>query len=503
MVKRMNKLIGTGALLLGVSLPSSSAFTTIPMKKNAVRISTNSLTFLSLEAQPRTTTALKVGLGYEDSKPKSSPQGVNRDQALSAVAFGRSDEFSEEPKEVGFGESFLLPVFSAAMLITGNTIGTGALVLPDVAAGPGLASATGLFITSYLVNLLSGVVLAEVAIRQKEASGDDTPSSFKEFAEGSLESPVAANAISGISIFVNGCILAFALSRVGTVGSGVVGGLLDPSIVSMGWTGALVALVATQSSARLSNVASMMVTALFVSFGAILIPGLAAVHDPVATLMAPGSSTEWLGSMGHAAPIILMSMIYQNVVPTVAKMLDYDRAKSVSAIVLGTLVPLLMYLAWCYACLGGGIDRSVGVGGGELMTMFSMATLGGSSLASVMSLAEEFDNFVKPSDNNESPSEGFQLPSVVLSVALPLSAALIYSSGDDITQALSLAGAFGSPLLYGIIPAIMAFNQRKKTTGGQQNLVPGFSLGFLGLAASGFIGEGLMERVGDVMTFVS
>ena len=133
-------------------------------------------------------------------------------------------------------------------------------------------------------------------------------------------------------------------------------------------------------------------------------------------------------------------------------------------------------------------------------------------MGSIMSLAEEVDNFVKPipgdNDNsNTATSEasnqaGFQLPSVLLSVALPLSAALICTGGDDITGVLSLAGSFGSPLLYGAVPAVMALHQREKSIGlGQQDLVPGFSLGVLGVASSGFIGEELVQRVGDVMAF--
>jgi hypothetical protein len=44
-------------------------------------------------------------------------------------------------------------------------------------------------------------------------------------------------------------------------------------------------------------------------------------------------------------------------------------------------------------------------------------------------------------------------------------------------------------------------NQREKSQGQQQDLVPGFSLGVLGFASSGFIGEELMQRVGDMMAF--
>jgi tyrosine-specific transport protein len=515
MVKRMNNLIGTGALLLGASLPMSAAFAYTPAKNSVRTPQQNPFTFPSQQqnsrASPYSKSKSVLNVGFVQEDPKNPPQGLKRDHPLKAAVVG--SEYNQEQPDLSFSESFLFPVLSAAMLITGNTVGAGCLVLPDIAAGPGLATASGIFFAAYIINLLSGLVIAEVAIKQKEASGGDVPSSFKEFAEVSLESPVAANAISGISMFVNACVLTFDLSRAGSVGSGVMDGLLDPNVITMGWASVLVAVVATQSSARLGNVASMFVTALFISFGGLLIPGLAGVHDPVATLLQPGVSPDFMASVGHAAPIILMSTIYQNIVPSIAKILDYDRVKTVSSIVVGSLVPLLMYLAWCYACLGGGIDRSVGIGGGELMAMFSVACLGGSSLGSIMSLAEEVDNFVKPiagesSDSRatatkEVSSQGFQLPSVLLSVALPLSAALVCTGGDDITSVLSLAGSFGSPLLYGAVPAVMALHQRQKSTGNsqQQDLVPGFSLGVLGLASSGFIGEELMQRVGDVMAF--
>jgi tyrosine-specific transport protein len=527
MVKRMNNLIGIGALLLSASLSLPTTYAYIQGKNSVRTPMQNSFTFMSIQPEThhrssrtscysKSKTPLNSGFIHED--PKSPPQGLKRDHPLKAVVFGNDNEYKYNQKQshLSFGESFLFPVLSAAMMITGNAVGAGCLLLPDLAAGPGLATASGIFLAAYILNLLSGLVLAEVAIKQKEASGTDVPSSFKEFAEVSLESPVAANAISGISVFVNSCVLAFDLSRAGSVGSGVVGGLLDPNVMTMGWASILVAMLVTQSSARLGNVASMLVTAVFISFGGILIPGLAGVHDPVATFLQPGVSSDYMASVGQAAPIILMSLIYQNIVPSIAKILDYDRVKTVSSIVVGSLIPLLMYLAWCYACLGGGIDRSVGVGGGELMAMFSMATLGGSSLGSIMSLAEEVDNFVKPVDGDkkssssssksgattEGISQGFQLPSVLLSVGLPLSAALICTGGDDITGVLSLAGSFGSPLLYGAIPAIMALNQRQKSESTrQQNFVPGFGLGVLGVASSGFVGTELVQRVGDMMAF--
>ena len=75
------------------------------------------------------------------------------------------------------------------------------LVLPDVAAGPGMGITSGILCIAYLFNLISGLAIAQVAIQQHDTSGSDVPSSFKEFSEATL--PSAANIVSGISVFCN------------------------------------------------------------------------------------------------------------------------------------------------------------------------------------------------------------------------------------------------------------------------------------------------------------
>ena len=41
-------------------------------------------------------------------------------------------------------ENGLMDILSAALLITGNTVGAGTMVLPEIAAGPGLGMSTAL-----------------------------------------------------------------------------------------------------------------------------------------------------------------------------------------------------------------------------------------------------------------------------------------------------------------------------------------------------------------------
>jgi hypothetical protein len=115
----------------------------------------------------------------------------------------------------------------------------------------------------------------------------------------------------------------------------------------------------------------------------------------------------------------------------------------------------------------------------------------------------EVESFFSKGDAKEK-SDIFSLPAVLISLALPL-AGVVACAGHDMNDALGVAGSFGSPLLYGILPAMMAMNQRKKTTIETQPLVPGgmVSVGALGLAAVTYIGEGLASRAGDFIAFAS
>jgi tyrosine-specific transport protein len=278
---------------------------------------------------------------------------------------------------------------------------------------------------------------------------------------------------------------------------------------------ACLALVGSLGLNALSGISSIMVTGLFLSFAGLLLPGLAHMTaDPMSILLESGTSPDVLGSALHLAPIILMSLVYQNIVPTITKMLGYDRTKTTAAITLGSLIPLVMYMPWSFCVVGGGVDMSAVTGvDGLLMSVFALTTIGGSSVGSIMSLSEEFDTFLTPQkqqevqENNDDDGSGddydkFSLPSVVASVGCALLAGQFFS--DDLNGALKVAGSFGSPLLYGILPVIMAQRQQQQS---KQKMMPGISLGLLGAASTGMVGNELPQSFGgggaDVMAMIS
>lgn len=114
-----------------------------------------------------------------------------------------------------------------------------------------------------------------------------------------------------------------------------------------------------------------------------------------------------------------------------------------------------------------------------------------------MSLSEEFETWIGDSSaevverDNTSKDSTFSLQSVATPIGIALIIAQIFSS--DITETLKIAGAFGSPILYGLIPVSMALMQQKQANKngnfgaeGSEGIIPGGIVG-LGALATGSV----------------
>ena len=208
---------------------------------------------------------------------------------------------------------------------------------------------------------------------------------------------------------------------------------------------------------------------LFATFAGLLLPGLANVIDATSVLSIPPTlpSEEIGDGLLFMTPVVLSVLVFQNIVPTITRLLDYDRFKVITAIILGSSLPLLMYIAWTVTVLGGGIDISSASESsmGVLLTCFSLITVAGSTLGGSMSLSEEFEILLgSNSKSGEAKQKNidatFSLPSVAIPIGIALVLAQVFSS--NINETLKIAGAFGSPILYGFIPVSMAVVQQRQ-----------------------------------------
>jgi hypothetical protein len=92
------------------------------------------------------------------------------------------------------------------------------------------------------------------------------------------------------------------------------------------------------------------------------------------------------------------------------------------------------------------------------------------------------------------------LPAVLASVGCSWMASQYFA--EDLNGALKVAGSFGSPLLYGVLPVVRAYTQRQKVQKAAQQIgLPNFGLGLLGAVSTGFMGANeLVQRAGYVMS---
>jgi tyrosine-specific transport protein len=415
-----------------------------------------------------------------------------------------------------FLQTFLLPVVSASLMITGNTVGAGMLVLPEIMQGPGCLS-FGVLIGAWVMNLVSGLTIASVAIEQKEKSGEEVPSSFKEFAEATL--PSAASAVAGISVAINILILSFDVFKAGQIGSTLLPTVGDGQLLSYLWGSSLALLVSTQSLSTLSQVASLLVMGLFATFASLLLPGLANVSDVGSVLTAAPTlpADQLMDGLFQMTPVVITTLVFQNIVPTVTRMLDYNRTKVTSALMIGSVIPLLMYMAWSVSFLGGGIDPSSSLALTGLISCFGLITVAGSSLGTSMSLSEEFEIILANPEGNEDTQWQKKDTFSFISVAAPIGISLLVGQlfSNDINDLLKIAGSFGSPMLYGAIPVAMALMQQQDSEESSwleandtdlagKSLVPGgtFGLGALGAGSIALIGTEVLQTMGHSASII-
>jgi tyrosine-specific transport protein len=218
-------------------------------------------------------------------------------------------------------------------------------------------------------------------------------------------------------------------------------------------------------------------------------------------------------------PIILLAFVYHNIIPTVVKDCQYNVPRIQSAIVGGTTLPFLLFVAWNAVILGN-IDPAIMAAnaGGDvaidpvaillaneqdaasvlrpMISIFSTLAVMTSLIGFTYGLQEAWiDVFTKfqegfiRSDSNSSPtndpSSATRLGIFGLIFLPPLLMALY--NPDIFVPALDYGGAFGVTLLFVLLPSYGIWMQRygnDSSTAQASELVPGGKGPILGLGAA-------------------
>ncbi|XP_022756699.1 uncharacterized protein LOC111304413 isoform X4 [Durio zibethinus] len=166
-------------------------------------------------------------------------------------------------------------------------------------------------------------------------------------------------------------------------------------------------------------------------------------------------------------PIIALAFVYQNVVPVLCTNLEGNMSKVRTAIVLGTAIPLGLFLVWNAVILGSisnlemssdkMIDplqqlRSSNGVVGPIIEAFSLLAIATSYIGFVLGLSDFLADLLKLPSGENRPQP------YLLTLIPPLGLALL--DPEIFFKALDFAGTYGVLVLFGILPAAMSWSDR-------------------------------------------
>lgn len=374
-------------------------------------------------------------------------------------------------------------VIGSTALLVGTTVGAGILALPAVTLPSGVVPSTVLLIAVWLYALVSALLIAEASLNAMRLEGRVSVGLLA-MVENTLGF-VGARIAGGAYLFLHYALLVAYITQGGEILVSVLSkwgiqNVLPAWVGTVTFTllfGGMMYLGREKFVEKLNNIFVAIVIA---SFLGLLLLGVGQVKS------VQFSFQDW-SALGSAASVMFVALFYHNVVPVVVTQLEGDRHKIRQSIVIGSLIPLIMFLAWNAVVLGSvspdviqTVDRKIvfdplqvlraGVAGewlGVLVTIFSEFAIATSFIGFVYGLLDFFKD-ISLVAKDESSS---RLPLYSL-VLLPSVSVGIINPNIFLT-ALDYVGTFSISVLGGIIPALMTWKQRQHLNSMSQPLVPG------------------------------
>lgn len=377
-------------------------------------------------------------------------------------------------------------VLGSTALIAGTTVGAGILALPAVTLPSGIIPSTSGLIAVWLYALVSGLLVAEVTLNTMRTEGR-VSIGFLGVVEKIL-GKLGAKMAGGAYLFMHYALLVAYITQGGEILGYAAAKIWSVQILPtwMGTTtftllfGGIMYLGREKFIEKLN---SAFVGIVIVSFLGLLF--FAGRHIQSAQLLFQNWS-----ALGSAISVMSVALFFQNVVPLVVTQLEGDAGKIRQSILIGSVIPLIMFLAWNAVILGSvspdmrydtsdgrtvfdplQILRAGGAGEwlGVLVSIFSEFAIVTSFIGFVYGLLDLFgDIFLAQSKL----SNRFPLYSLVLFPPMTLGTL----NPSIFFTALDYTGTFSISVLGGIIPALMSWKQRQEQENSDstnQLLVPG------------------------------
>lgn len=372
-------------------------------------------------------------------------------------------------------------ILGAILLIAGNCIGAGMLALPVLTGPGGFTPAIAMFLLCWLFMTTTGLLLLEVNL----ACGEKV--SIITMAEKTLGKPGKWIVWAVWALLFYSLLVAYVAAS-GALLANVLQSILHTSVPD--WVGSLIFVLFFGYLVYLGTSAvdyfnRFLMIGLVISY--VLLIGLGALDVKKELLMR----REWSYTF-FMLPILIISFGFHNIVPSLVPYLK-GHAKSLKwSLYVGSAIPLCIYIVWEWMVLGivpvsGEYGLIASLKNGSAATDALRGTIGNAWIATIaeyfaafalitsfLAVALSFVHFLADGlkvKSNANEGRARENKYLCLLVFTPPFVFAILSPHIFLT-ALNYAGGI-AVILFGIMPALMAWKMRSQNKRAYEILVPG------------------------------
>lgn len=363
----------------------------------------------------------------------------------------------------------LFKILGGIALVSFTTIGGGILALPTNTYQGGFLPTSLSFCGVWFFMTLAALLILELSLTNKQGSDLIT------IANQSLGKPGRLFAWFSYLLLVYSLICAYLTATGAWLGKL----LFDFFIINIHAKAAIISVtIATSIILFLGTKISDYVNRVFAV--GVIIAYLAIVYIAIPQIDSSSIKTIDITTIPGTIPLILTTFGFGIVIPTLSDYFDRDRKTLLSVVLIGSAIPLVVYIIWEYICLGTlSISGSMGLESlaqnkaNSTEVAIAMETILGnkkiSMLAKVFSVCAILTSLIGVSLSlYHFLADGFKIKKkginkiflAVMTFVPPLLLVLFYPKGFD--KILSFGGIFVAILL-GILPIAMYWQQAKSS----------------------------------------
>lgn len=351
------------------------------------------------------------------------------------------------------------PVLSGSLLVAGTAIGGGMLALPVLTSQGGFVPSLFIYVLCWLFMAATGFLLLELTLAYGKGSNLIT------IATKTLGIPGQVVTWT-LYLYMFYCLTVAYMVGSGNIFNSFIGS--DSPAYGILLFTAIFAPIVWVGAKLVSPINGYLMFALIALYAAFIVMGAPYVNVDLL------QRRDWQMSL-IALPIAFTSFAYQGIIPTLVSYLNEDRKKIRLCLILGTLIPLIVYVIWQALILGiipvegeNGLKAALDNGDNAISPLKNFISNPylvwiGSAFAFLALLTSFFGvtlglkDFLADGLNIQKTKLG-RLHLCLYVFLPPLLISLIYP--NVFLLALDWAGGYGCALLLGLLPILMTYQKR-------------------------------------------